>query len=94
MKNDLTSNLIFFRPVTKVKYINNYIAIFDFIHTGLFLICQGMCRILGFEQYDSLIEELLVLNTWAISCWLLFFVGIEKNGLTAHSRIATKIGNR
>ena len=44
-------------------------------------------------QYDSLREELLVLKAWAFFCWLLLFVGIEKNGLTEHSRIATTISN-
>ena len=35
-------SLIFFRPVKKVKYINNYKEVFDFIQMRLFLIFQGM----------------------------------------------------
>ena len=38
----LTSDLILFRPVTKVEYINNYKDFFYFIQMGLFLICQVM----------------------------------------------------
>ena len=34
-----------------------------------------------FEWYDSLREELLVLNSQECFCWFLFFVGIEKNTL-------------
>ena len=44
-------------------------------------------------RYDSLREELLILNAPASFCWLLFFFGIEKKSLTAHSRIATTIDN-
>ena len=41
-KYDLTSNSRFFRPVMKVKNINNFKVIFDFKQMGLFLICQGI----------------------------------------------------
>ena len=49
MKYDLTSDLIFFRPVMKVKYINNCKEIFDFKHMGLFIICQGVWSFGGWE---------------------------------------------
>ena len=40
----------------------------------------------GFDKYDLLREELLVLNVREISCALLFWGGgLENNGLTAHS---------
>ena len=42
-KYDLTCDLRFFKPVTKVKYINNCKEIFDFELMLLFLIYQGMC---------------------------------------------------
>ena len=42
MKWDLTSNLIFFWTVSKVKYIKNYKAVFDFKHMGLFVIHLGL----------------------------------------------------
>ena len=35
----------------------------------------------GFERYDSLREELLVLLAWTFFCGFLFLVGIEKNAL-------------
>ena len=38
-KYDLTGNLMLFRPVTKVKNINNYKVVFYFKHMGLFMIC-------------------------------------------------------
>ena len=50
MKYDLTSNLIFFRPVMKLKYIDNYKAVFDFKQMGLFLICQGMWALGGLSD--------------------------------------------
>ena len=63
MKYNLTINLILFRPVTKVKYINNCKAVFDFKHMGLFLIYQGLwalgilsnCLTLGSRSLISLI---------------------------------------
>ena len=42
MKYNLTSDLIFFRPVRKVKYVNNCKVIFNSKQMGLFLICQKM----------------------------------------------------
>ena len=42
MKYNLTSNLIFFIPVMKVKYIYKCTAIFYFKQMGLFLVGQGM----------------------------------------------------
>ena len=75
------SDLIFFRPVTKVDCIYTYNPIFDFKHMGLKLIFQVMWVLLR--------EELLVINARAMF-FLLFFVGI-KNVLTAHSQIATTI---
>ena len=41
MKYDLASDEIFFRPVLKVKYVNNCKVIFNFKQMQLFLICQG-----------------------------------------------------
>ena len=77
MEYDLTNDLILFRPVIKVYYINNYKEIIDLIQMGLFLICQGMWGYVGFERHDSPREELLVINAQEIFCWLLFFVGIN-----------------
>ena len=71
MKYDLTSGLIFFRPVIKVKYINICKAGFDWKHMVLFLICQLMWDLEGIERYDSLIEQLLVLHARAT------FVGLR-----------------
>ena len=47
----------------------------------------------GFERYDSLREELLVLNTHVVFCWFLFFVGIDfsQKKSSAHSIFATAI---
>ena len=75
MKYNLTSNLIFFSPVKKLKYTNNCKDILDFTYMGLFLICQGMGDWVV-EQYDSLREKLLVIDARAIYFWLLFFVGM------------------
>ena len=50
MKYDLTSNLKFFRPVLKVKYIYKYKSIFDFIHMGLFLVYQGGRELVGLSD--------------------------------------------
>ena len=47
----------------------------------------------GLAQYNLLRDKLLVLNTRAIFYWLLFFCWNWKNGLTAHSWIATTIDN-
>ena len=47
----------------------------------------------GIARYDSMREELLVLNACAIFCWIQFFVGIGKNVLTAHFLIATTVDN-
>ena len=41
VKYDLTSDLIFCRPVLNVIYIKDCKAILDFIQMGWFLICQG-----------------------------------------------------
>ena len=41
MKYNLTSDLILFRPVMKVKYVNNCKVVFNFKQMGLFLIYQG-----------------------------------------------------
>ena len=48
----------------------------------------------GIAQYDLVRDELLVLNSRAIFCWILLFSGIEENSLKAHSRIDTKIANQ
>ena len=42
MKCNLTSDLIFFRPLIKVKYINNCKDGFNFKNMGFLMICQGM----------------------------------------------------
>ena len=39
-ERNLTSDLILFRPVMKVKYINKCKSVFGFKYMGLFLICQ------------------------------------------------------
>ena len=74
-KYDLTSGLTFFRPVMKVKYINNCGEIFDFKWMGLFLICQRKWalrdRAVWFAERGH-----LLLNAWAVFCLLLFFFGI------------------
>ena len=41
-KYDLSSDLRLFRPVIKVKHLNNCEEIFYFKHMGLFLTCQGI----------------------------------------------------
>ena len=42
VKYDLTSDLLSFRLVTRVNYINNCKAVFDFNLMVLFLICLGL----------------------------------------------------
>ena len=37
----------------KVKYINDYKAVFDFKHMGLFLVCQGMWALGGLSDMIS-----------------------------------------
>ena len=49
MKYDWTSNLIYFRPVIKVKYINNSKAVFYFKQMVLFM----MCLVLWFVEGSS-----------------------------------------
>ena len=92
MKYDLTGNLIFFRPVPKVKYIKNCKGIFDFKHMGLFLVHQGG-RDLECYRVDSPREELLVLNARAVFCWFLFFLNYfsHKKKLKAQSLSDTEI---
>ena len=73
MKYDLTSYLILFRPVMNVKYSNNYWVVFNFKQMWLFLICQEISALGGFEQYESLGDELLILynpgNFFVGSCF-------------------------
>ena len=79
MKYDLTSNLILFRPVTKVKYINNCKAVFNLKHMGLFMIYQIMWALRSLIHM-FLWEKKLVLNTKAFF-GLFFFAEIGKKGL-------------
>ena len=49
---------------------------------------------MGFDQYDSLREELLILNARSFFCLLLFFIGIilhNKYKSTAHSLLTNAI---
>ena len=61
----------------KLKYINNYKAVFLFYTYSIVSYMSRNVGLRGFEQYDSMREELLVLNIQAIYCLLLFFVGIN-----------------
>ena len=74
----------------KVLYIYTCKAIFDFTSMGLNLLCQGMWVV---WDRAELFSERGVIGSQrlGIFCWLPFFVGIEKNGLTELSRIATTI---
>ena len=60
MKYDLTSDSILCRPVMKVKYINNYKAVFDFKQMGLFLIYQVMWALGGLSNMDPFINEICI----------------------------------
>ena len=42
----------------------------------------------GFERYDLMREELLVLNARVIFCWFLFFVGITFSTKKIVSKLA------
>ena len=74
-KYDLTINLRFFRPVLKVKNINNYKDIFDFRHIGLVLVCD---IIRGLRDCTIYIfwEKKISLSTPRKFFPNLFFVGI------------------
>ena len=76
VKYNLTNILIFFGPVMKVKHLNNCKVVFDFKQMELFRISQGMCRLGGIMWYALLGEGVLILNAWAILCWLLFLLGL------------------
>ena len=62
MKCDLTGDLILFRPVMKVEYINNCKSIFDFKQMGLFMICLGLWFLEG-------LSDMIV---WDRSYWFSF----------------------
>ena len=93
MKYGLTSDLILFRPVMKVKYISNFKTALYFNHMGWFLICQWMW---GLGVLSDMIG-------WERSYWFSspgrFFVGFcfcwnffsHKNKSTAHSLFSTSI---
>ena len=49
---------------------------FLFYTDGVFYDMSRNVGLGGFERYDLLRWELLVLDVWAIFCLLLFFVGI------------------
>ena len=84
MKYNLTSDLIFFRPVIKVLYIYIYKAIFNFKLMGLNLTSQAMwvarVRVILFT-------ERVVIGSQCPGNFLLVSVFLMelKNGLATHS---------
>ena len=80
MKYDLPSDLILFRPVMKLKYINNCKNIFYFKQIKLFLICQGIWA-LGVLSYMIGQERSYWLSTPGKFLLVSVFVGIEKDAL-------------
>ena len=72
MKYDLTSNFLDLRLLVELLYIYKCKAILDFTYMGLKLTSQGRW-VHGLACYDSLREELLVLNARAVFCFFVFF---------------------
>ena len=83
-------NLISFRPVMKVLFIYTCKVIF-ISNRWYWSWSVNECGSRGIARYDLLIEDLLVINVLEHFCLLLCFCWNCKNGLTAHSTIATTI---
>ena len=92
MKCDLTRNLILSLPVTKVEYIYTFTPVFGYKIMGLNMLYLGIWCTRYLTIWFSE-RRVFGSNTHEIFCWLQFFVGIEKESLTAYSLIAAIIVN-
>ena len=71
-----TSNLRFFRQFMKEKIWTD-VKPYHILNIWDCFWSDKDCGAWGLVIFNFLREELFLLNTWAIFCWLLFFVGIN-----------------